>query len=52
VTIQLDQNRMLCTSRGPKRIFLEPGALGHCLLSSNGTGVGDNSVASKSYDFY
>jgi hypothetical protein len=48
VTIQLDQHRMLLTS-GRKRIFLGTGALGHYLLSSNGTDIGDNSVASKSY---
>jgi hypothetical protein len=48
VTIQLDQHRMLLTS-GCKRIFLGTGALGRYMLSSNGTGIGDNSVASKSY---
>jgi hypothetical protein len=46
MTIQLDQHRMLLTS-SRKRIFLGAGALGHYLLSSNGTSVGDNSVASK-----
>jgi hypothetical protein len=47
VTIQLDQNHMLLTS-GCNRIFFDTGAFGTWL--EKGTGIGDNSVTSKSYD--
>jgi hypothetical protein len=49
VKIQLDQHRMLLTTSSRKSIFLDAGALGLYLLSSNGTGVGDNLVTSKLY---
>jgi hypothetical protein len=50
VTIQSNQNRMLFASRR-SRIFLHTGAFG-CCSPTNGTGVDDNSVESKSCAIY